>query len=285
MKIIKSVAEMKNLSSTIHRSGSSIGLVPTMGALHKGHLSLLERINNCCDYSVMSIFVNPAQFGPKEDFSKYPRPFDIDCEKAQAAGCDAVFAPSDDEMYPKNYSTYVNVENITERLCGASRPGHFRGVTTVVMKLFNIVNPQVAVFGQKDAQQVIVLKRMVHDLNMSINIDVAPIVREDDGLAMSSRNMYLTQEEHRDALMIYKGIKAAQDIYIAGERSSNVLNDAVRNEIMKSELIDIEYVEIFDTVQLQKMEYVLSPALIAAACRTKQSKTRLIDNCVIGGTL
>jgi pantoate--beta-alanine ligase len=175
MKIVKSPAEMKNLSMTMQRSGSSVGLVPTMGALHKGHVSLLDRIKDTCDFSVMSIFVNPVQFGPKEDFQKYPRPFDDDCEIAEKAGCDVIFAPSKEDMYPENYFTYVNVENITDGLCGASRPGHFRGVATVVLKFFNIVMPQIACFGQKDAQQVLVIKRMVHDLNLSVTIDVAPI--------------------------------------------------------------------------------------------------------------
>lgn len=285
MKIVRTVAEMKNLSCTFQKSGSSVGLVPSMGALHRGHMSLLERVNNMCDCSVMSIFVNPIQFGPKEDFSQYPRPFDKDCEMAEAAGCDVIFAPAKEEMYPQNYSTYVDVEDITARLCGASRPGHFRGVATVVLKLFNIVNPQVAVFGQKDAQQVLVLKRMARDLNLSVNIEVAPIIREEDGLALSSRNVYLTKDERAAAVTISSGIHIAEKLYNGGERSSKVLIEAVRNEIMSSGLLDTEYIDISDTVKLQPAETVLSKALLAVACRTKQSRTRLIDNCVLGGTL
>jgi len=285
MKVVKSPAEMKNLSMTLQRAGSSVALVPTMGALHKGHLSLLERANDQCDCSVMSIFVNPVQFGPKEDFNKYPRPFEADCELAEKAGCDYVFAPSADDMYPANYTTYVNVEHISETLCGAARPGHFRGVTTVVLKLFNIVNPQVAVFGQKDAQQVLVIKRMVRDLNLSVNIDVAPIFRETDGLATSSRNVYLTSDERQGAPCMYRGLKAAENLFTAGEHSAKVLSDAVRTSIRQTSSLEIEYVEIADTLQIRPVETVLSSALIAVACRTKQSNTRLIDNIVIGGSL
>jgi pantoate--beta-alanine ligase len=285
MKIVKSCLEMKNLSVTYQKSGKTIGFVPTMGALHSGHISLLNRVQEMCDCSVMSIFVNPAQFGPKEDFKNYPRPFDEDCIKAEAAGCDILFAPSKEDMYPEHYCTYVNVENITDTLCGASRQGHFRGVTTVVLKFFNIVNPQIAVFGQKDAQQVVVLKRMVHDLNMSINIDVAPIIREPDGLAMSSRNVYLTPGERQEASGIYRGLLNAMLEFEKGEKKAPRLLSIIRNEYEKFLLIDTEYIEIVDTIGLRSIEEIGTKALIAVACRTKESRTRLIDNIVVGGNL
>lgn len=285
MKIVRSPLEMKNLSLTLQRGGSTVGLVPTMGSLHKGHLSLLERISSTCDYSVMSIFVNPTQFGPKEDFHQYPRPFETDCALAENAGCDFLFAPSVEDMYPNRYNTYVSVENITERLCGATRPGHFRGVSTVVLKLFNIINPQIAVFGQKDAQQVVVIKRMVLDLNMSVAIDVAPIIRESDGLAMSSRNNYLTSEERNEAPLIFKGLAAAQEKFSAGERTVIALIDAIKSVYRQFNQMDVEYIEVVDTLQIVSLETISSTALIAVACRTKHSKTRLIDNIVLGGVL
>jgi pantoate--beta-alanine ligase len=285
MKIVKSPAEMKNLSMTMQRSGSSVGLVPTMGALHSGHISLLERINNASDFSVMSIFVNPVQFGPNEDFQKYPRPFDADCEMAEKAGCDVIFAPSKEDMYPENYCTYVNVEEITDGLCGALRPGHFRGVATVVLKFFNIVMPQIASFGQKDAQQVLVIKRMVHDLNLSVSIDIAPILREESGLAMSSRNAYLSSAERQAAPLIYKGLCSAVTQFNAGVTQSDVLINAVRNAIGESSLLDIEYIELVDTVKIKPVVSVSSTALIAVACRTKETRTRLIDNIIVGGIL
>lgn len=285
MKIVKSPAEMKNLSMTMQRRGSSVGLVPTMGALHKGHISLLDRIKDSCDFSVMSIFVNPVQFGPREDFQKYPRPFEADCEMAEKAGCDVIFAPSKEDMYPENYCTYVNIENITDGLCGASRPGHFRGVATVVLKFFNIVMPQIASFGQKDAQQVLVIKRMVHDLNLSVTIDVAPVFREESGLAMSSRNVYLTKTEKEDAPLIFKGLTNAVAQFNNGVVTSELLLESVTKVIGQSPLLEIEYVELVDTVKIKPVTSVTSAALIAVACRTKESRTRLIDNIVIGGTL
>lgn len=285
MKVVKSAVEMKNLSLTLQSRGAKIGLVPTMGALHQGHLSLLKRVKSVCDYSVMSIFVNPTQFGPNEDYQKYPRPFDADCELAEKSGCDYLFAPSKEDMYPPHYNTYISVENITEKLCGAARPGHFRGVTTVVLKFFNIVNPQIAVFGQKDAQQVLVIKRMVQDLNLSVHIDVAPIIREEDGLAMSSRNQYLTIDERKEASDIFKGLTIANEKYSAGERNGKILIDLIKTVYQNMKLIDAEYIELVDTVDLNPLEVVSSTALVAVACRTKQSKTRLIDNIIIGGAL
>lgn len=277
--------EMKNLCLTYQRSGKTIGLVPTMGALHSGHLSLLERAGSQADITAVSLFVNPTQFGPQEDFQKYPRLFEQDCSKAQEAGCDILFAPTVEEMYPEPYFTFVSVEKITETLCGAKRPGHFRGVATVVLKLFNIVNPQVAVFGQKDAQQVAVIKRMVHDLNLSIKIDVAPIFRENDGLAMSSRNAYLTQSERSEVHLISAGLKKAEALYSSGERDAGAIKDAVRKEYSRAGFFDPEYIELADTVYLKPVEKISVPVILAVACVTRESRTRLIDNIVLGGSL
>jgi pantoate--beta-alanine ligase len=285
VEIIISPERMYEFSEQCRTRGQRIALVPTMGALHNGHISLVDSARREADVIVMSIFVNPTQFGPREDFSKYPRPFEDDCRKAEMAGCDVVFAPTTEMMYPAGYNTYVNVENITEGLCGGSRPGHFRGVTTVVLKLFNIVNPHLAVFGQKDAQQVLVVKRMVEDLNHPVKIIVAPIVRESDGLAMSSRNVYLTKDERAEVGIIKRALDRGLFCYKNGEQQSSVIKNEIIKVLGTSELITVEYVEIVDTVSVKMSETVPSPALIAVACRTIQSKTRLIDNLIAGGSL
>ncbi|KMQ50965.1 Pantoate--beta-alanine ligase [Chitinispirillum alkaliphilum] len=285
MKTVSSPQEMKNLSFTLQKSGSTIGLVPTMGALHKGHLSLLSLASQQTDVKVMSIFVNPTQFAPGEDLEKYPRTLEDDIRRAENAGCDILFVPSVSDMYPVNYSTFVDVENIGQRLCGASRPGHFRGVATVVLKFFNIVNPQVAVFGQKDAQQVIVLKRMVHDLNLSVHIETGPIIRENDGLALSSRNVYLTNSERREASLIYKGLIKAQAAFHSGTVDTSQLRSLILELYEGALYLTPEYIEIVDTLTLEPLERILDTALVAVACRTKQSDTRLIDNIILGGKL
>ncbi|MDR0305466.1 MAG: pantoate--beta-alanine ligase [Chitinispirillales bacterium] len=285
MKIVNSPPEMKNLSLTAQSGGSTVGLVPTMGALHEGHLSLLKLACQYCDFLVMSIFVNPAQFGPAEDLAKYPRPFERDCELAAAAGCDCLFVPQPQDMYPENYSTYVNVENISDTLCGASRPAHFRGVTTVVLKLFNIVSPQIAVFGQKDVQQLVVIKRMCQDLNLSVKILTAPIIREESGLAMSSRNVYLSEKERRESSVIYKSLMAAQELYESGERSGEAIRRRVRSIIDKSDTVRPEYVEVVDTARLKSVDKIDRKVIAALACRTSESGTRLIDNIILGGDL
>jgi pantoate--beta-alanine ligase len=284
MKIIRHPVEMHEFSSALGKSGKTVGLVPTMGALHEGHASLIKTARQNCDVVVTSIFVNPIQFGPTEDFVKYPRPFDKDCGVAEANGCDIVFTPGEREMYPENFSTFVEVENITDSLCGASRPGHFRGVATVVLKFFNIVAPHVAVFGQKDAQQCLVIRRMTRDLNLPVRLVFAPTMREKDGLAMSSRNAYLSSSERRDAALIYKGLSAAENLYRAGERSSAVLCDAIRGIIGASSLLIVEYVEIADMETLASVTTLSTPSLAAVAVRTAASGTRLIDNVVLGGT-
>jgi len=285
MKIITTCSEMTNYSQGARSRGSTIGLVPTMGALHDGHLSLVKIASQHCDCRVMSIFVNPTQFGPSEDLDKYPRQLKRDCELAEAAGCDAVFAPSPQEIYPDNYNTYVNVENITGVLCGASRPIHFRGVATVVLKLFNIVMPHTAVFGSKDAQQVIVIKRMAEDLNLSVQIIAAPIIREADGLAMSSRNVYLSTQERAEAVLINRALMSAQKLYDAGERSCQSIKDSAKSILSEGRLISAEYIEIVDTTLLKSLDKINCLALLAVACRTAETGTRLIDNVVLGGDL
>ncbi len=285
MKIVKSSAEMKNLSLTYQKSGSTVSLVPTMGALHKGHLSLLKIAREVSDISVLSVFVNPTQFGPSEDYQKYPRVFQQDCILAEDAGCDIIFAPSLEDMYPPNYSTYVSVEKVAENLCGISRPNLFRGAATVVLKLLNIVNPQIAVFGQKDAQQLLVIRRMVKDLNLSVKIESAPIFREESGLAMSSRNSYLTAAEKLDAALIYKSLKKVEQLYNRGERNALVIGETIAETLRQTSLLKPEYVSIVDPVELKSLDILQSTALVAIACWTLESGTRLIDNIVLGGSL
>ena len=285
MNIVKSISEMQDLSLAFRKAGTTIGLVPTMGALHEGHLSLLAASRERMGATVMSIFVNPAQFGPSEDYGKYPRMFAADCAKAEAAGCAVVFAPEAAEMYPKHYRTYVTVEELGARLCGVSRPTHFRGVATVVLKLFNIVNPSVAFFGSKDAQQVIVLRRMLEDLNCSVTLEACPTVREGDGLAKSSRNVFLTAAERKAAPVINRALQAVRARHEGGERDAGKLAEAITDMCQCEPLIKKEYIEIVDTVDLQPLSMITSAALIAIACRTAESGTRLIDNIVVGGSL
>jgi pantoate--beta-alanine ligase len=285
MKIVNNPLEMQRLSYDLRSSGQVIGLVPTMGALHEAHLALLKTAQQHSDISVVSIFVNPKQFGENEDLDTYPRPFKDDCKKAEDNGCDIIFAPSSEAMYRQNYSTYVNVEELTTKLEGKSRLGHFNGVTTVVLKLFNIVQPHIAVFGQKDAQQALVLKRMVKDLNIPVKMIIIPTVREKDGLAVSSRNLYLTEEERKDLPLIYRGLVEAMDEYNRGEQNTTKLRNHIKSIYDKTDLFKAEYIEIVDTNSLDPVETVSGKALVAVACRTKQSKTRLIDNVVLGGEL
>jgi pantoate--beta-alanine ligase len=285
MDIITSCSDMRDYSSAVRKSGAAVGLVPTMGALHDGHLSLLKIARQHCNRAVMSVFVNPAQFGPAEDFGKYPRQFEKDRELAESAGCDCLFIPAVQEMYPENYNTYIIVENVTTSLCGASRPTHFRGVATVVLKLFNIVSPDIAVFGAKDAQQVIVIKRMALDLNLSVKIIAAPIIREADGLAMSSRNAYLSKNERDQAALIYKGLTEAKKLYDSGEMDSQVIKECVISILDEGRLIKPEYIEIVDTVLIRSLDKIDRAALIAVACRMIESGTRLIDNIALGGEL
>ncbi|MDR2694550.1 MAG: pantoate--beta-alanine ligase [Chitinispirillales bacterium] len=283
MKLIESITAMKEYSSALKKGGSGIALVPTMGALHAGHLSLLARAREVCDVSVMSVFVNPAQFGPTEDFAKYPRDLESDRALAESAGCDCLFAPSAAEMYPDGYCTYVDAGPIGDILCGAARPGHFRGVATVVLKLFNITAPAAAVFGAKDAQQTAVIKRAAADLNLPVRIITAPTLRDADGLAMSSRNTYLTPGERKQAANICKALFEAKSLFEGGECSVERLKNTITSTIIRGGLIEMEYADIVDPVSLRPFPAnTESPALIAVACRTTESKTRLIDNVVAG---
>ena len=279
MIIISSITELKAVIGSLKKEGKTIGLVPTMGYLHEGHISLIKTSRQDNDITVMSIFVNPAQFGPNEDFERYPRDIDGDSMKAEEAEVDILFIPSLKEMYPDNYSTYVEVFGITDKLCGKSRPGHFRGVCTVVLKLFNIVEPERAYFGQKDAQQAAVIKRMVKDINSIVQIVTCPIVRENDGLAMSSRNVYLSKEEREAALVLSKSLREAEVMAIKGEIKTERLLEYITNRISGEKLADIDYVEILDAQTLEFKEAVEGRMLFAVAARF--GKTRLIDNIIV----
>ncbi|MBP2626533.1 MAG: Pantothenate synthetase [Firmicutes bacterium] len=279
MKIIETIKEMREFVTEAQRQGQSIGLVPTMGSLHEGHLTLMQRAKQVCDIVVTSIFINPTQFGPNEDFAKYPRDLTGDSKKAASVGVEVIFHPQAAEMYPEGYSSFIEVEGITGKLCGLSRPGHFRGVATVVNKLFNIVQPNMAFFGQKDAQQVLVLQRMVADLNMNITLEVVPIVREADGLAMSSRNAFLSAEERRAALVLSRSLKLAEELVAQGEDNALKIRSQVMAEIQAEELADCEYVEVYNYPLLQGITAITGKALLALAVRI--GKTRLIDNTIL----
>lgn len=276
MEIITTVADMKARVAEWKAEGLTIGLTPTMGALHEGHMSLMERARKECDRVVTSVFVNPIQFGPNEDYDAYPRDLEHDAAIAESKGVDVVFHPSVEEMYPTNYNTYVVMETLTDSLCGAKRPGHFRGVCTVVNKLFNIVDPDMAFFGQKDAQQLAIIKRMVADLNMRVKVCGCPIVREADGLAKSSRNTYLTARERRAALVLSRSVFKAQEMIEGGERSAVAVKQAVTDIIEAEELARIDYVEAVDLGDMQPTDTLGESGLIALAVYI--GKTRLIDN-------
>jgi pantoate--beta-alanine ligase len=283
MKVIKSAKQMQSFSSNLRMKGEKIAFVPTMGFFHEGHLSLMREAKKMADCVVVSIYVNPTQFGPKEDLSKYPRDLARDLKMAESVKADVVFYPSDKEMYPANYQTYIDVEKVTQNLCGMSRPGHFRGVTTVCNKLFNIVKPHIAVFGKKDFQQFISIKRMVDDLNMDLEIVGYPTVREHDGLAMSSRNKYLNKDERKSALSLFASIKLAQKLYSNGEKKSSVVIDEVGQLIKKAPYTAIDYIKICDTKTLKDTDKIKNQSVIALA--VKVGKTRLIDNHVFGEKL
>jgi len=271
---------MRKYSRNARQGGRTTGFVPTMGYLHEGHLSLVRAARKECDVVVMSIFVNPDQFGPGEDFDKYPRDMQRDRRLAEEEGVDAVFAPSAGEMYPDGYATYVEVTGgITEKLCGGSRPGHFRGVTTVVAKLFNAVLPDKSYFGQKDAAQAVVIKRMVRDLNMPVDIRVMPIVREVDGLAMSSRNTYLSEDARPQALGLFRSLKLAEKMIASGELSAGRIKEEMRKLLEAGKDVRIDYIEIADAESLESLENVTDNALIAVAAFV--GTTRLIDNVII----
>jgi pantoate--beta-alanine ligase len=279
MKIITSVKQMQETSLALHRKGKLIGLVPTMGALHEGHLSLVRMARKKSDVVVVSIFVNSTQFGLNEDFQNYPRVFAQDKTFLQKEKCDIIFYPSVKEMYPENYLTFVNVEDITTRLEGASRSGHFRGVATIVAKLFNIVQPDLAFFGQKDAQQAVVIKRMVADLNFPAKIVVAPTVRDQKGLAFSSRNSYLSPDEKSQALCLYEALEKARDLIQLGQTNPQMVISSMQTVIQKSPLAEIDYVAITDTKRLLPVDKIRGDVLISLAVRV--GNTRLIDNICV----
>ncbi len=277
MNVITTVAEMVAARNALPRL---IGLVPTMGYLHEGHMTLARWAKRDCHSVVASIFVNPTQFGPGEDFAAYPRDMERDLAMLRKEGVDIVFAPTVEEIYPQGFSTYVNVEKTTEVLEGARRPGHFRGVATVVAKLFTVVRPDKSYFGQKDGQQVAVIKRMTADLVLGTEIVVVPTVREADGLAMSSRNVYLTPAERAAAPVLYRALCRARDMHRAGERSAATLRQEVTHMIGADPLAKLDYISIADAATLQELETVDRPAMISLACRF--GRARLIDNVIIG---
>lgn len=281
MIILRDIAAIKDFISQVRKKNKTVGFVPTMGYLHEGHLTLMKKAKETCDIVVVSIFVNPMQFGQGEDYEEYPRDLTNDGTMAASAGVDAVFAPTVAEMYPQSFSSFVEVTGVTEGLCGASRPGHFRGVTTIVNKLFNIVQPDKAFFGQKDAQQVAAIKRMVADLNMNVQILTVPIAREVDGLAMSSRNVYLSAEERKAALILFRSLQAVKQQLQAGERGAGYLRAFIQTTILTEPLADIDYISISDLETLKEVENIAGPILIALAVRF--GKTRLIDNMIWEG--
>ena len=281
MILCKTVAELRSEIASAKAAGKTIGLVPTMGALHEGHASLVKTANQENDVVVVSVFVNPTQFGPTEDLDSYPRTLDADCKLAEAQGADIVFAPSPKEMYPSEDMTWVEVTgDVTKVLCGRSRPIHFRGVTTVVSKLFNLAQPDRAYFGQKDAQQVQVLKRMVKDLFFNLQLRIMPIVREADGLAKSSRNTYLSAEERQAGLILSKSLKHAKALFAAGERDPQKLVAATTAMIKTEPMADIDYVEIYQMPDLNECQTPMQGEnLLALAVRF--GTTRLIDNTIL----
>jgi len=277
MKIIKKIAEMQKIANDLRQQGKSIGFVPTMGYLHEGHLSLMKCARKENDVVVISIFVNPTQFVPGEDYERYPRDEEGDIKKAKEVGVDIVFIPDVKDMYPDGYSTYVEEKVLSAGLCGARRPGHFKGVTTIVAKLFNIVKPHRAYFGKKDYQQLRVIERMARDLNFDIEIIGCPIVREPDGLAMSSRNVYLSQEERKSALCLYKSLLLAQNMIKKGEKKPAIIKKAMEEFILKHPHVKkIDYIEIVDRYTLQPVDKLTGNELIALAVFV--GPARLIDN-------
>jgi pantoate--beta-alanine ligase len=278
MRVIRTVAELRAWSREARAAGKVVGLVPTMGALHEGHLSLIRAAKGSCGVVAASIFVNPTQFGPNEDFALYPRTFDADCEMLSAEGVDVVFAPSPEEMYRPGSTTFVEVAGLSERLDGQSRPGHFRGVATVVAKLFLAAEPDRAFFGQKDAAQVAVLRRMTADLGLPVEVVVCPIVREPDGLAMSSRNRYLSAEERRQALVLSRALGEVQGLAAGGETRASALVEAARRVISSEPAVRLDYIAAVDWSTLEPVEHLAQGNLFAVAAYV--GTTRLIDNFV-----
>ncbi|MCH7558246.1 MAG: pantoate--beta-alanine ligase [Planctomycetes bacterium] len=279
MEFAKTIESVRSQVKAARSGGKKVGLVPTMGALHVGHISLIEAAVEKCDFVVVSIFVNPTQFVPGEDFEKYPRPLEADLKICKKAGVDVIFVPTPEQMYPAENITWVSVEKLTESLCGQFRPGHFRGVTTVCTKLFNIVAPDIAFFGQKDAQQAIVIRRMVADLNMPLEIVICPTVREPNGLAISSRNKYLTEQQKKDAANIYKSLQKCRQMIDAGVTETTEIITEMRKILQQVPSIEIEYISIVDAETLRNIDRIAGKALAAVAVKIGPAK--LIDNILV----
>ena len=278
MKIISNIKEVQEQVRSWRREGETVALVPTMGFLHEGHLSLTRIACNSASKTIVSIFVNPTQFSPDEDYEDYPRDFSRDEELCRRENVDFVFYPPVEEMYPEDFSTWVEEKDLSGRLCGRSRPHHFSGVTTVVSKLFNICIPDTAVFGQKDAQQAIIIERMVRDLNFPVNIMLGPIIREEDGLALSSRNIYLTEDQRCRALSLSRGLNNAAEAFSKGQNDAEKLKGIVLNELQEAG-VSVDYVELVSRENLKPLNIVNCPALLAVAAYV--GNTRLIDNCFL----
>jgi pantoate--beta-alanine ligase len=279
MQLAETIQAVRHLVKSARQQGKRIGFVPTMGAFHIGHVALIDEAAKQCDFVIVSIFVNPTQFGPGEDFEKYPRPLENDLDICRDRDVDVVFVPTAEEMYPQEILTWVNVEKLTENLCGRFRPGHFSGVATVCAKLFNIVCPDAAFFGQKDAQQAVVIQRMVADLNMPLEIVLCPTVRDSDGLALSSRNQYLSSGQRQDATYIYKSLQKAQELIAGGQRNVQAVVAQMKDVLNQPGTIKVQYVSIVNADSLKELQEVDGKVLIAVAA--KIGRTRLIDNIVV----
>ena len=280
MKILRTIDDIKTYAKSQKDAGKTIGLVPTMGALHEGHLTLMRTAKENCDVVIASVFVNPVQFGPNEDYDAYPRQFEADCKKLESVNVDAVFHPEPSAMYPQGYCTYVNVEgDFTHKLCGGQRPGHFRGVATVVTKLMNLSRADKAFFGQKDAQQLATIRRFVRDLNFGLEIVPCPIVREADGLAKSSRNTYLSPAERKAALILSKSLALGKKAVDEGERDASKVVSIITESLQTEPLARIDYVEVVDFENIQRVETISGETLVAIAVYI--GKTRLIDNFIV----
>ncbi|MDL0113989.1 pantoate--beta-alanine ligase [Campylobacter felis] len=275
MQIINDIKDLKNIIKKWKNQGLSIGYVPTMGYLHEGHLSLIKKASKN-DKIIVSIFVNPMQFGVNEDLATYPRDLEKDAKLCENEGVAVLFTPSVEQMYPKGFSSYVDMNSLTDKLCGAKREGHFRGVCTILMKFFHLITPDVAYFGQKDAQQCAVVKHMVEDLNLDLEIEICPIIREKDGLAKSSRNVYLNEAERKAALVLSRAIFLGENLIQKGERESKIILQAMREELQKESLARIDYIELVNPKTMQNLERIEDSALGALAVYI--GKTRLIDN-------
>lgn len=280
MQVITSASEARDAVLAAQRDGETIGFVPTMGALHAGHLSLVEASQACCDRTVVSIYVNPTQFGPGEDLERYPRVLEQDLLQLEKLGCWLVFAPSTEEMYPQGSETLVDVGSVAKPLEGAARPGHYQGVATVVLKLFQIIPADQAFFGQKDYQQTLVVKQMVRDLGVPVDIEVCPTVREPDGLAMSSRNAYLTTDERQQALSLWQALQLAVQSHAAGETDANRLTSQMQTHFASLPGVEVEYIAFLAAGTVEPVTKIAGPTVVAIAARV--GKTRLIDNLLIG---